>query len=345
MQYAQKYENSLHFSPTFQSYAATTARRLIQRYDLYGKDIVEIGCGKGDFLKLLCELGENSGLGFDPSYAPVPAADGASERITFIPDFYSEGYSDHGADLICCRHMLEHIPNPIDFLGMIRRAIGARLDTVVFFEVPNVLFILRDLSIWDIIYEHCSYFSAHSLRRAFTDSGFKVCDVAEVFEGQFLCIEAVPDEETAGAANNGWDNCQKIGQYAAEFAEKYRSTMEAWRGELQRLTEAGRRLVLWGAGSKGVTFLNTLKSQDQIEYVVDINPRKHGRYIAGTGQEILPPKFLRTYRPDAIIAMNAIYESEIRQLTKKLGLVDLELLSVSGRQDGRGRKTQEAGIQ
>src|SRR6266850_2309832 len=66
--YDQSYENSLHFSPQFQEYAQTLADHLISRYELKGKSVVEIGCGKGEFLALLCSLGHNRGVGFDPTY-------------------------------------------------------------------------------------------------------------------------------------------------------------------------------------------------------------------------------------------------------------------------------------
>ena len=73
MEYTQSYENSLHFSPGFQKFAADLADRLITRYNLRGKDVIDIGCGKGDFLKLICARGGNRGVGFDPSYVPDPA--------------------------------------------------------------------------------------------------------------------------------------------------------------------------------------------------------------------------------------------------------------------------------
>jgi hypothetical protein len=78
--------------------------------------------------------------------------------------------------------------------------------------------------------------------------------------------------------------------------------------------------VVWGGGSKGVTFLNMLKAQHQIEYVVDLNPRKQGKYVAGTGQKIVPPEFLWEYRPDIVIVMNPIYENEIRQMLNELAI-------------------------
>ena len=61
-------------------------------------------------------------------------------------------------------------------------------------------------------------------------------------------------------------------------------------------------------------------AEDLIEYVVDINPRKHQQYVAGTGQEIVPPTFLRAYGPDTILVMNPIYLNEIKQMAQAQGL-------------------------
>ena len=78
--------------------------------------------------------------------------------------------------------------------------------------------------------------------------------------------------------------------------------------------------MLWGSGSKGVSFLTTLDVGNKIEYVVDINPRKEGMYVAGTGQRIVPPAHLRTLRPDVVILMNSIYRHEIQQMLEDMGL-------------------------
>lgn len=320
MEYTQVYENSLHFSPRFQSYVESLAKRLIGRYDLHSKDIIEIGCGRGDFLVLLCKLGGNRGIGFDPSYAPDLSTYVTAEQVTFIQDFYSERYAGYEADFICCRHVLEHVHSPRDFVGTVRRSIGNRTNTAVFFEVPNVWFTLRDLGIWDLIYEHCSYFGPGSLSRLFTSCGFEVCDLVETYAGQFLGIEAASGEGAVHPACRLGNDVEEMAGVVAAFADKYRDTVDTWIRRLERVAQAGQRVVVWGAGSKGVTFLNTLKAQSRIEYVVDINPRKQGMYVAGTGQEIVSPEFLRGYRPDVVVVMNPIYKSEIEQLAKHLGL-------------------------
>lgn len=318
--YCQDYENSLHYSGRFQQYAQSLATSLVERHNLYQKDIIEIGCGKGDFLISLCQIGNNRGVGFDPSYVPRSEHSSMSDQVKFIQDFYSERYQDYQADLICCRHTLEHISNPADLLKPLRLAIGNRLETIVFFEVPNALHTFRNLAVWDIIYEHCCYFAPTSLAQAFSSCGFQICEQSEAFESQFLCLEALPAAEALTSNNERQDEVEELSKDIATFKTKFNSLVETWEQKLQQMAQAGKKAVAWGAGSKGVTFLNILNNQDSIEYIVDLNPRKQGMYVAGTGQKIVPPEFLREYKPDAVIIMNPIYESEIRELVTGLGL-------------------------
>ena len=320
LEYTQAYENPLDFSPRFQAYARSLAERLIERYKLHNKDIISIGCGKGNFLLLMCELGNNRGVGFDPAYVEHEEHIAVKDRVKFIQDFYSERYANYQGDLIDCRHVLEHIHNPKGFLNMLRNAIGNRLGTHVFFEVPNALNTFRRFFVWDIIYEHCSCFTPISLSLAFSSSGFSVCELTEEFEGQFLGIHAQPNSDSAQYSNyEQMDEVNRIANDTASFAAHYQRKVETFRHKLEQIERRGQRTVVWGTGSKGVTFLNTFKNS-QVEYAVDINPRKQGMYVVGTGQQIVLPEFLRDYQPDVIIVMNPIYKTEIQQLTKKLGV-------------------------
>ncbi len=325
MEYTQEYENSLHFSPRFQEYATALAERLVEKYDLRGKDIVEIGAGKGDFLIMLCAMAGNRGWGYDPSYAPEEGY--TAPNVTFVQDFYTEKYLDQPADLIVCRHVLEHIQDPDAFIAQVRRAVGRRESPpVVFFEVPNALWTLRHGGIWDIIYEHCSYFSPASLADLFRKHGFRVLAVNEVFGGQFLTIEATTEEQgsrgageqgSGGALNDGLDALEAD---ARAFAANYDAKRDEWRGRLNKLAATGKRGVVWGAGSKGVTFLNVMGAGEEIVAVVDINPRKQGKYVAGTGQRIVAPTELAELRPDFVIIMNANYREEIGGMLSEVGV-------------------------
>lgn len=328
MEYTQEYENSLHFSPRFQEYATALADGLIEKYDLRDKDIVEIGAGKGDFLIMLCAMQGNRGWGYDPSY--IPDEGYTAPNVTFVQDFYTEKYIDQPADLIVCRHVLEHIPDPDAFIAQVRRAVGSQ-RSVVFFEVPNSLWTLRRGGIWDVIYEHCSFFSPYSLAHLFRRHGFDVLAVNEVFGGQFVTIEVVPagagergsggagEKETVGGVFSSADLAALTAD-THTFAANYQAKREEWGERLRALAAAGQRGVVWGAGSKGVTFLNAMAAGDEIAAVVDINPRKQGKYVAGSGQPIVAPRQLAKLQPDFVIIMNANYREEIAGMLAEVGV-------------------------
>ncbi|MGB2959650.1 MAG: methyltransferase domain-containing protein [Bacteroidota bacterium] len=318
MEYTQEYENSLHFSPRFQSYAELLARRLVQRYDVRGKDVIDIGCGKGDFLALMCAEGNNRGTGFDPSYEPEHMQSAVADSLTIVRDFYSPEYSSYKADLVTCRHVLEHIQHPDTFVDTVARSLGGRTETVVFFEVPNVLYTLRDMGIWDLIYEHCSYFSSYSLSRLFIDAGFAVLEQNELYEGQFLGIDLVLRAPGEGPAKP--PSPAGMTDLVKQFSDKYRQKVGFWNDQFERMASARETVAVWGGGSKGVTFLNTVKQGNQAGFMVDINPRKQGMYVPGTGQEVIAPERLREVRPDVLIVMNPIYEKEIRKNLSDLGV-------------------------
>ncbi len=82
----------------------------------------------------------------------------------------------------------------------------------------------------------------------------------------------------------------------------------------------GRRVALWGGGSKGVTFLNALPAAAAIGSVVDINPKKHNLFVSGTGHRIQAPEAFRESSPDLVLLMHPVYLPEVRQQLAALGL-------------------------
>lgn len=326
-EYSSKYEETQGFSPTFNTFHRNLASQLISRYNLRNKDIIEIGCGKGEFLTLLCELGGNRGVGFDPSYISERNQSEVRNRITFIRDFYSEKYADYRGDFICCKMTLEHIHLTADFVRTVRRSLENQQDTVVFFQVPNVIPILRGLGFWDIYYEHCSYFSLGSLAHLFRTCGFDVINLARDYNDQYLIIEARPDNGTNGILLEDEDDFSELSKDVIYFSQNYQKTLDRWEYKLKEIKQSGMRAVIWGSGSKGVAFLTSLNITDEIEFVVDINPYKQGMYMPGTGHKIVGPAFLQEYKPDIAIIMNPIYREEIQQDLQKRGLAT-ELITV-----------------
>jgi len=318
--YAPNYEDQQSFSPTFNKFALDLANHLIEKYDLHDKDIVEIGCSKGDFLLLLCELGNNRGVGIDPSAVPGRVQSEAADRVTFIRDYYSERHAEHVGNFICCRHTLEHIHPTAEFVSTVRRSIGDRLDTAVFFEIPDTTRVLRDLSFEDIYYEHCSYFTPGSLARLFRACGFEVTDLYRAYGEQYLLIEALPVATTSEQVHPLEETLEQMVQDVKHFTTEIGNKLEHWKQHLEQMHNQGKRVVVWGSGSKCVAFLTTLKTADKIQYVVDINPHRHGKFIPGVGKQIMSPEFLKDYKPDQVIVMNPIYCQEIQEMLNGMGV-------------------------
>ncbi len=321
-QYSARYEATQGYSPTFNKFNTALAQNLIDRYDLRGKDIIEIGCDKGDFITMLCEMGNNRGVGFDPAYVPGRHPSSAADRLTFIPDFYSEKYTEYRADFICCKMTLEHIPNVGEFVATVRRSIGDNRDATVFFQIPNARYVLCDVAFWDIYYEHCSYFTKGSLGRLFRANGFDVHDLWTAYDDQYLMIEARPISGYSTAAPlPDEESPEETLRMVNFFVEHYDAKRNEWRERLAQMKAASKKVVLWGGGSKGVAFLTTLdQNLDDIAYAVDINPIKTGTFMAGTGQGIVAPSFLMEYQPEVVIIMNPVYLDEITRDLNKMGL-------------------------
>jgi hypothetical protein len=330
-QYEEEYENSQMFSPRFRQYAEELPDGLIATYGLREKNVVEIGGGKGDFLRILCDRGNNFGISFGPSYKPCPGDD-IPANVRFIVDYYTEQYMNEPADLIVCRHVLEHFSRPRELITTVRKAVGDRRDLFVYFEVPNGNFILREQACWEFIYQHCSYFTQRSLATLFAECGFQVRDVRERFGGQFLTIEACAAPEDFIAKRNRQREgeataaADTTGALCAAIGPAFRACVEKWSRCFEQQRVNGRRVILWGAGAKAVTFLNIVDpTGSTISHVVDVNPRKASRFIAGSGQEIVEPSAVRELRPAVVVLTNPIYREEIGASLHAFGL-DPEIL-------------------
>ena len=321
-EYSQRYESSQAFSGVFNSFARGLASRWIERHDIRNKTVLEIGCDKGDFLALMCELGDNTGIGIDPAAQQVrQAQSSAADRMTFIADFYGgDAYRDLKADVVICRHTLEHIPDVQTFVTGVREALVDQPDTLVLFEIPDVYRLLQDLAFWDVYYEHCSYFTLGSLGRLFRRCGFDVLRLETDFDDQYLLIEARPSATTpsTSAPLPEEDDLERTAAAVERFRRDIPADLEARKADIDRTVAAGRTAVIWGGGSKGVSFLTSLGLDEEIRFAVDINPYKQGKFVAGAGQSVVGPQALQDIRPDLVLVMNPIYVDEIAGILRDL---------------------------
>lgn len=326
--YSPRYENSLHHSPRFAAYADALAHRLVDTYDVRGKQVVEIGAGEANFLSMLCELGPNDGIGYDPSHDPGRPKVVSSPRARIVAEYFpTEGVVD--ADLVVCQHVLEHVWDPAALLVSVRRTL--RPDTVLYLEVPDATYMVDHLAVWDLIYEHCSYFAAPTLAELVRRCGFEVLEVGRSFGDQYLYLEARPAARADGTAVRPGpaeaDARQHLGDAVSRFDAHLRDLVRRWDARLAELSAKGR-VAVWGAGSKGATFANLVPSARAVAAVVDVNPNKVGRHVPGTGHRIVAPTELPALGVQHVVVMNPLYAAEIAAQISALG-VDAEVVVVN----------------
>ena len=322
-EYGPGYEETQGFSPTFVAWMEELVEQLVERYSLRkGRErrVLEIGCGKGEFLERLAARAECRGIGYDPTLSPDRTPD--SQHLSFVAR--SWGAQDAGleVDLVCCRHTLEHIKETARFLTLLRRNLGDG-GAPVFFEVPDTLRILEEGAFWDVYYEHSTYFTPGSLARAFRWAGFEVEALELAYAGQYILLHARPSGNSTQAAAGTLEIEEDPGQVLTavdRFRASVSESLSRWHGYFSDARAKQEDVVVWGSGSKGVGFLTTLGADAGVQRVVDVNPHKHGKFMAGTGQQIVSPESLQQAPPDRVVVMNPIYVGEIREMLEGMGL-------------------------
>ena len=305
--YSPDYENSLHHSAAFQRFATELVERLVGTYDLRGTTVVEVGAGSGDFMAMLCEHGDNRGIGYDPSHDPERAATVASDRITIVPEPYPADRPVEGR-LVYSRHVFEHLTDPVGVLLGIRQSVQRRNDVVLYLEVPDATYMLEAPAVWDLIYEHPLYWTEATLRTTARRCGFAPKDSGRSFADQYLWLDAGAGIVDADAFPSTAD-LERCRAASAVFGTQVRDLVDRWDGRLAELAARGP-VAMWGAGSKGVSFLSLIADPGLVTAIVDLNPHKHGRFTPVGGSPVIGPEALAADTA-VVLVTNPLYVDEV----------------------------------
>jgi SAM-dependent methyltransferase len=315
--YSDRYEDSQAFSGTFVSYATWLAEHWVSRWRLADRTIVEIGAGRGDFSRMLSAAGAARVVAMDPTIDAVRFGS-ADPRVEPLVQRFDDASDLPDCDAVVMRHVLEHVDDPVTLLTQLRAALADRPDVPVLVEVPDATRILDEGAFWDVYYEHCAYLTPETVGEMFESCGFEVREVALAYAGQYLLVEATPTG-TPRAPRLDPRVLEELRVRAISFRRRVGRELTWWRGRLAEAQRSGRRVVVWGSGSKGTAFLVAMgESARAVDRVVDVNPHLHGRFIAGTGHRIVAPDELASAGCDLVVVMNPVYVDEISALVESL---------------------------
>jgi SAM-dependent methyltransferase len=318
--------------PYFSSYSdawVEHARRYVamavERFGLDDRSFVaEVASNDGYLLRHAVAAGIRV-LGIEPAanVAEVAVEHGVPTVVEFFGlDRARTLVQEHGrADLLVANNVLAHTPELHDFIAGL--AVFLADDGVLTLEFPNVMRLIAENQFDTIYHEHFSYFSFHTVERALAMHDLVVFDVEELAtHGGSLRVFACHATSTANPvslrvevqrAREQAAGVTDLGTYRA-FAERVR---RAKRDLLQFLITAkhdGKKIVAYGAAGKGNTLLNYCGiGTDFIDFVVDRNPHKHGKYTPGTHIPICDPATLRDAQPDLVLILPWNLQDEIMQ--------------------------------
>lgn len=285
MIYDAAYQNEQGLSTYFRRHLDLVAN-IVERH--LGKEcIVEIGCGKGFFLELLFNRGVDIS-GFDVTY------EGENPRVH--RQYFGPGVIERAEGLVL-RHVLEHIQNPYNFLEMLCEANDR--SGRIYIEVPCFDWICEHRAWFDIFYEHVNYFRLSDFHRMFD----QIIDSGRVFGGQYIYIVAELNSLRKPVYIPSCDVNLPV-----DFGLKINSKIDI-----------DARSAVWGAASKGVIYtLLQARRGVEIDLVIDINPAKQGKFMAGTGIQVQSPVNAMQLLPTGsnIFVMNSNYLDEIKQISE-----------------------------
>lgn len=314
--YDAAYEETQACSPAFRAFASDLAGRWVRDHDLAGATVVEVGCGKGEFAALLASAGVARVVGVDPAAARDRVPEPSRGTVEVLAERYGPQHAALRPAAVVARHLLEHVAEPAGLLRTVRA--GLPEGGWLLLEVPDGARVLREGAFEDVYYEHATYWTRAALLRLLAITGFGDAAVESAYDGQYLLVSA-----RAGSVRPVPSGDDETAALAERFVAAYDAAVVRWQERL-----AGRRAAVWGGGSKAVAFLTTLGAGDRVSVVVDVNPRKQGLAVPGTGHPVVAPEALLEDPPDLVVLMNPVYRAEVREELDGLGLQAVPLVAL-----------------
>jgi len=313
------------YSDSWLAHVRAYADMITARLGLGGQSkVVELGSNDGYLLQYFVAKGIPV-LGVEPARnvaqtaiaRGVPTVTKLFGRQT-ARELVAEGVQ---ADLVCGANVLAQVPDVNDFVGGIKLLL--RPGGVVTVEFPHLMRLMAENQFDTIYHEHFAYFSFLTAERIFAAHGLTLFDVEELpTHGGSLRIYARHAEDAskpvgeraaklrAREESAGLDRLETYASFTEQVHETKRRLLEFLIGARRR----GKRIAGYGAPGKGNTLLNYCGVRtDFVEYTVDRNPYKHGRFLPGTHIPIHPPEKIAETRPDYVLILPWNLKEEIME--------------------------------
>lgn len=289
------------FSKTMVELRRYQYKHLIDSYHLEGKKFIEVGCGQGEFLKVLSEFPvEVHGIEHDPHLVELARAQGldVTEGFTETEDTRFAGGL---YDVFLSFNFLEHQPDPGTMLQAIYRNLED--DAMGLITVPSFEYIMDHNSYYELIRDHLAYYTFETLTPLLERNGFLV-EECEVINRDTLSVivKKRPQMDT---------------ENLLECYVNLKREMESY---MKYLDALDKKVAVWGASHQGFTLAATTKLGERARYIIDSAPFKQGKFAPASHLPIVGPDHFHEHPVDAIIITAPGYTDEIAaSIRRKFG--------------------------
>ena len=285
------------FSDEMKGFRRKQFGSFIQKYSLKGKKVIEIGCGRGEYLSLMQQFGVDAyGLEHSEESVMQCIKNGLKVSRGFVE---SSNYRINHVpfDAFYMLNFLEHLPDPNSTL----RGIFNNLtdDAVGLVEVPNFDMILRNKLFSEFIGDHLFYFTKETLSSTLKQNGFEIIECNEVWH-DYIISAIVKKREKLDIS------------HFYKYQEQLKNEIEEY---IRRFKD--KKVAIWGAGHQALAIISLTNLAGKIRYVVDSAPFKQGKYTPATHLSIVSPDALESDPVDAVIVMAASYSDEVARIIRQ----------------------------
>jgi len=285
------------YSPEMKEFRMRQFGDFIQKYSLQGKKIIELGCGRGEYMSLMRQCGaETYGIEYSSESVEQCVKDGLNVAQKYIDS--SEDKLDNAPfDAFFILNFLEHMPDPNSAL----RGMCANLteDGIGLVEVPNFNMIIRNKLFSEFIGDHLFYFTRETLNATLSMNGFEVVECSDVWH-EYIISSVVRKRKKLDIA------------HFYNYQAKLKSEIEAYIKQHE-----SNQVAIWGAGHQALAIIALANLSGKIKYVVDSAVFKQGKYTPATHLRIVSPDALDSDPVAAIIVMAASYSDEVARIIRQ----------------------------
>lgn len=310
----------------------------MQEQHIRGRRIVEVGCGRGEFLRMWQNLAEDpegaaalardqerDPLSGQPNAAPlhlvgiehkpslVEEANASADKKYRVYEGFATGdvrYPEGPFDAFVQFNFLEHQPDPCDMLRNIWHNLKPQALGLI--TVPSFEYILRYNGYYELLRDHIANYTEFTLQKLLQDCGFELLSMDLVNRDTIEAIvrKADPDELSELHYSGRLIDVSAL-------RDSYDRLSASVNAHIDHLSESHRTMAIWGASHQGFTLAATTKLGGRVEYIIDSAPFKQGRFSPASHIPIVAPDYAVAHPVDEILIVAPGYTDEIAGIIRE----------------------------